>query len=421
MNDECSTRSKAANLTRALLASSALMGVALMPGGAMAEGPSFTEALLGGTATANIRLRYEHVDQDGFSERADAKTIRARLGYETGMYAHFKALIEGEFVTNLGAEDYNDTTNGKLTHPVIADPNEVQLNRAQITYTGITDTAIIVGRQRVILDNARFVGNVGWRQNEQTFDAAVVSTSFIPDTTLTYGYVDQINRVFGRDHPLGTMDTNTHLINANYKGIPGVSLTAYSYLLDVDQVSALSSATYGLRATGKTDVAEGVTIDGAAEYARQSDYAGNTANFDLDYYRGDAGVSYSGAKLGIGYEVLEGNGTTGFATPLATLHAFNGWADVFLATPATGLEDRFVSLGYGLPDMLGLSKINAAVIYHDFEAETSGASLGDEWDAVLSAAVNENISLTTKYATYDGPTGGPADRDKVWFQVEFNY
>lgn len=406
---------------KVLLASSALMGAAITPGVALAEGPSFTEALLGGKAMANIRLRYEHVDQDGFSERADAKTIRARLGYETGVYAHFSALVEGEFITNLGAEDYNDTTNGKVTLPVIADPNEAQLNRAQLTFTGIPDTAIIVGRQRVILDNARFVGNVGWRQNEQTFDAAVVSTSFIPDTTLIYGYVDQVNRVFGRDHPLGTLDTSSHLLNANYSGVPGVSLTAYSYLLDIDRVAAISTATYGLRATGKTDIADGLTLDGAVEYARQSDYANNPGNFDLDYYRGDAGLSYAGAKFGLGYEVLEGNGTNGFSTPLATLHAFNGWADVFLTTPTTGLEDLFVSAGYGVSDVLGLQKLNGAVIYHDFEAETSGASLGDEWNAVLTGVVTDNLSLTAKYATYDGPTGGPADRDKVWFQVELNY
>ena len=406
---------------KSLLASGALIAVAVTPSMAQAEGAGFTEALLGGKPIADIRLRYEHVDQDGLAERADAKTLRARLGYETGVYAHFAALVEGEFTTNLGAEDYNDTVNGKATHPVVADPNEVQLNRAQISYTGLADTAIIVGRQRVILDNARFVGNVGWRQNEQTFDAAVISSSFIPDTTLTYGYVDQINRVFGRDHPLGSLDTNTHLINANYHGLQGVSITAYSYLLDVDQVPGLSSATYGVRATGKTDVADGIALDGAAEYARQSDHGNNPASFDLDYYRGDAGLSYAGAKLGLGYEVLEGNNVTGFSTPLATLHAFNGWADVFLTTPGTGLEDFFVSAGYGMSDVLGLKKLSGAVVYHDFEAETSGASLGDEWDAVLKAEMNDHLALTAKYATYDGPTGGPADRDKVWFQVDFSY
>jgi hypothetical protein len=30
---------------------------------------------------------------------------------------------------------------------------------------------LTLGRQRINLDDQRFVGSVGWRQNEQTFDA----------------------------------------------------------------------------------------------------------------------------------------------------------------------------------------------------------------------------------------------------------
>jgi len=51
----------------------------------------------------------------------------------------------------------------------------------------------------------------------------------------------------------------------------------------------------------------------------------------------------------VGYEVLEGNGAIGFATPLATLHAFNGWADMFLTTPANGLKDLYFRASYALP------------------------------------------------------------------------
>ena len=44
------------------------------------------------------------------------------------------------------------------------------------------------------------------------------------------------------------------------------------------------------------------------------------------------------------YESLEGNGARGFSTPLATLHAFQGWADVFLNTPADGVDDASLTL-----------------------------------------------------------------------------
>lgn len=386
-----------------------------------AEGATLGEAINNGTPIINLRARHESVDQDGIANDASANTLRARLGYQSGVYENFQLLIEGEVIIGLGGEEYNDTINGKTTYPIVADPEDQQLNRAQITYTGIQDTAIIVGRQRVILDNARFVGNVGWRQNEQTFDAAVVSTSIIPDVTAVYGYVDQIHRIFGNDHPAGNLDTSTHLINVKYAGISGVTVTGYGYLLDVDAVPAASTATYGVRATGTHAFSDALTANAAVEYAHQSDRTNNPRSVSLDYYRGDLGLTYQGLTGAVGYEVLEGDGTVGFSTPLATLHAFNGWADVFLATPATGLEDLFFKVGYGVPDVLGLQHLSAAVIYHDFEAETTGASLGSEWDAVVNAKVNEDVTVTAKYADYEGPTGGPADRQKVWLQVSYSY
>jgi len=392
-----------------------------LPGEVAAEGNTLSEAILNGQPLVDIRLRFEAVDQVGLPNNANATTLRARLGYETGSFEGFSLLVEGDFIIGLGAEDYNDTVNGRTAFPVVADPEDNQLNRAQIMYTGISDTTFIVGRQRMIMDNARFVGNVGWRQNEQTFDAAVVMTTFIPDTTLIYGYVDKIHRIFGRDHPAGRLDTSTHLMNAKYSGIEGLTVTGYSYLLDVDAAPTASTATYGVRVTGKTELSDGVVLNGVAEYARQNDRANNPGNVSLDYYRGDAGITYQGLTGAIGYEVLEGDGTVGLSTPLATLHAFNGWADVFLATPATGLEDIFFKVGYGIPDVLGLQRISGAVIYHDFEADTTGADLGSEWDAVINAKIDGHFAVTAKYASYSGPTIGPADRDKIWLQVGYKY
>lgn len=394
---------------------------AAFPGSAFAEGNTLGDALMQSKPLINLRLRHESVDQNGIANDASANTLRARLGVQTGNYEGFTLLVEGEMVIGFGSEDYNDTINGKGAYPVVADPEDQQLNRAQISYTGFDDTAIIVGRQRVILDNARFVGNVGWRQNEQTFDAAVVSTSILPDTTLTYGYVDKIHRIFGTNSAAGRLDTNTHLINGKFTGLENIEIGAYAYLLDVDLVPAASTATYGIRASGKFDVADGVTAGLSGEYARQSDRANNTRNVSLDYYRAEASVGYEGLTGLVGYEVLEGDGTVGFGTPLATLHAFQGWADVFLATPAGGIEDLYIKGAYNAGPVLGLAGLSGAVIYHDFQGERTGGNLGTEWDAVLTAKIDGNFAATAKYATYDGPTGGPASRDKIWFQIAYSY
>jgi hypothetical protein len=122
-----------------------------------------------GHVILDARLRYEVVAQDGFAKDAQAFTLRTRLGYETPAWRGFRGLIEGENITAL-SDDYNSTTNGKTSVPTVADPEVTQLNRAQISWTG-TDADVVAGRQRIILGNARFVGNVGFRQTEQTFEA----------------------------------------------------------------------------------------------------------------------------------------------------------------------------------------------------------------------------------------------------------
>ncbi|MEI8045213.1 MAG: hypothetical protein WCL11_27625, partial [Verrucomicrobiota bacterium] len=82
----------------------------------------------------------------------------------------------------------------------------------------------------------------------------------------------------------------------------------------------------------------------------------------------------------VGYEVLEGNGTIGFATPLATLHAFNGWADMFLSTPANGLKDFYLKAGYSLPaDFVAAKSLNLSAIWHDHRTEALAQGIGSEW------------------------------------------
>jgi hypothetical protein len=58
------------------------------------------------------------------------------------------------------------------------------------------------------------VGNVGWQQNEQTFDALSIVTQALPQTQGTYVYLTNVNRVFGENHPTSSdLGMETHLIN----------------------------------------------------------------------------------------------------------------------------------------------------------------------------------------------------------------
>lgn len=378
-------------------------------------------ALMNGKPIIDVRARAEFADQDGFAEDAEAYTLRARLGFQTGEAYGFSVLAELESVISLGPENYNSTANGRGTYPVIADPEDTELNRLQLTYKGIPGTEAVLGRQRIIFDDARFIGNVGWRQNEQTFDAGLVRNTSLPGLTATYAYIDQVNRIFSRESAQGTFTSDSHAITLNYSGVEGLSVSGFGYLLDLEEAPLLSTATYGVRGAYKTALSPDWSLNFAGSYAHQEDYGDNPASVSLDYYMAEAGAAYGGFNGGLGYEVLEGDGTLGFSTPLATLHAFQGWADAFLTTPADGIEDFSASLGYAFPLDGFVKKIGTALVWHDFRSERGSDGLGQEIDAALNLFLDNGITLTAKYADFDGDAAGPADREKIWFQIAYSY
>ncbi len=377
-----------------------------------------------GKILLNMRWRYENVEQDGV-KNAEAITIRTRLGYQTPVFFGFSGLAELEHTIPFNSGTYRSPgLNNALNRAVIADPRNTELNRAQLTYTGINNTTVILGRQRIKLDNVRFIGNVGWRQNEQTYDAVTIKNNSIKNLQLYYGYLKRVNRVFGRDakpyRGLYYWNMDTHIVNIAYTPCRYARLVGYAYLTRVETRSARSNSndTYGAYLSGKYPVAH-ITLSYRIEYATQKDNSKSPSgtSFDLDYYHFKLGGFCEKSKidLGVGYEILEGNGTRGFSTPLATLHAFQGWADKFLATPANGMEDLYTWAGIRLP-----YKIMLKTVYHKFEAENSGANYGDEIDFLAIWKIDNHFKLLGKYAHYSKDDFG-ADTNKVIMELNFIY
>ncbi len=374
---------------------------------------SLQDAISKGKISLNMRLRYEHVDQPATD--ADALTLRTRLGYTTASYHGFTAGAEAQNTTAI-VDDYREPGTPVNGHSIVADPEVTEVSQAWIGYANKDyASSAKVGRQVIILDNARFVGNVAWRQNMQTFDAASLKNSSIDKLDLTYAYLWKVKRIFGGNLP--DLDSKSHLFNAAYAGLPVGKLTGYAYLLDFDNAAASSSATYGLSLTGSKPVGDGgVTLGYRAEYATQSDYGSNAANYDADYYVAELTAGYKGFSLKVGYEVLgSDSGAAAFQTPLATGHAFNGWADLFLTTPNTGLRDTYVALSAPIP-----GGIKATVAYHKFEADSGGADYGDELDFVATYKINKNLGLIAKIALYDADTFG-VDTDKFSLQADYAF
>jgi len=369
------------------------------------------DALSSGSVSGNVRLRYESVDQDNALEDATALTIRTRLGYTSGSYHGVTGVLEFEDSRSvLGEDDFNDTLGKNTNYSVIPDPETTEVDQAYLQYSAYDVTARF-GRQVITYDNQRFIGHVGWRQDRQTFDA--LRLTYAPEGPLSLGYafLNQRNRIFAE---AGDLPANDHLLNLGYQTAFG-KLSSYAYLLEVDEGLDNSLDTYGLRFAGSREL-ELMKLIYAAEYATQKAESGST-DFDANYYSVTAGIGVSGVNVVLGYDVLgSDDGNYGFSTPLALLHAFNGWADQFLSTPANGLKDLSVSVNGSLAGG------KWAIAYHDYAADESTPGiddLGDEFNLAYNRGFAGHYTAGVKYATYfaGDSASGKVDTQKLWLTL----
>lgn len=404
-----------------ILALSTVLLTALTLTPVMAESPE--DLFRNGKFFGELRYRYENVEQDGLARTATAQTLRANLGFETGSFYNFKALIEGQSVQHLNDDHFNDTTNGLGTYPVVADPENNEFNQAWIMWSGIPKTDLKLGRQNIMFDNQRFVGNVGWRQNDQTYDAATVTAKPVDKLVINYNYVWNVNRIFGEYSAIPDYSGDTHLLHLEYTFFDWLKAAAYGYFLDLEEANNLSSNTEGLQLTGKRDINSDWKFQYLAEYARQSDARDNPNNYSASYFHVTPSVMWKGVTLQTGFEVLGGDGVNAFQTPLATLHAHNGWADKFLTTPANGLEDIYARIGYkleGIHQSVDGTMLDA--VYHDYSSEEGSDDYGHEWNFQVSKTfktegfVTKDITLTAKYADYNADTFA-TDTEKFWLMA----
>ncbi|MDF1838832.1 MAG: alginate export family protein [Planctomycetota bacterium] len=368
-----------------------------------------------GEAYLKLRTRFESVDQDGFTDDAHALTNRTLLGYKLGNYGKFSGAVEFEDVRAIGNGGYNSTDNGVINRPVVADPEGGEVTQAYMTYAFSDRMTGTFGRQRMILDNARFVGNVGWRQNEQTFDAAAIVGEPVDGLNLVYAYVQNANRIFEESSSAGNIGSESHILNLSHDFEDIGKLTAYAYMLDL-AAAAASTDTVGVRFTGKHNVNDDTDLLYNLELAQQDDAGDNPNTVDAGYMLAEVGLSMDAVTVKVGMETLEGSVADGaFSTPLATLHKFNGWADQFLATPTTGLEDTYVAIS---GKFSGVSLIG---VYHDFSSESGSGDWGSELDFQATYPLKEGMLVGAKYADFSADDAAYVDTAKMWLWVAMSF
>jgi hypothetical protein len=388
-----------------------ILGALVVATPALASEQSLHDALSTGDVAGNVRLRYESVDQDNALKDADALIVRTRLAYSTGSYHGISGVLEFEDSRNvLGLDDYNNALGKNTNYSVIPDPETTEVDQAYLQYS--TDKlSARFGRQVITYDNQRYIGHVGWRQDRQTFDAMRLSYSPSDAVTLDYAFLNQRNRIFAEARDVPAKD---HLLNLGYQTGFG-KLSAYAYLLEVDNGSDNALDTFGIRYAGNQDL-KPINLMYTAEYATQ-EVEGGSSDFDADYYSLTAGLGFKGITVALGYEVLgSDSGNYGFSTPLATLHVFNGWADQFLSTPVNGLEDTSVTVKGGLAGGKWV------IAYHDYSADEPTSAiddLGDEWGIAYNRSFADHYSAGVKYAMYSAgdSAAGKVDTNKLWLTL----
>ena len=354
----------------------------------------------GGKVNIDSRTRWEQ-SESGDSD-PDGISIRTRLGYTTPNYQGFKGMLEME---NVSIPFNADQPNG-------LDVKTTELNQLWLSYN-ITDLGSLkLGRQIYTLDDHRFIGHVGWRQNIQTFDAVTAKIGIDERLTLRTGFIDQVNRINAT-----VQDMNGSLINLQFSPADYLQLTAFAYFLNFDSF-AVDSDSIGVRATGKLPLG-GSSLSYAASYSKQDQ---PTRDKKYDYFSIDLKANVKPFNLNIGYETLEGDASNSFSTPLATVHKFQGFADKFAGssingTQVNGITDLYFGGSYKFPIGNG---VVAKAFYHIFEAETGNVEYGKELDIVLAYKINTHLNTVFKFADYNGEVSTD-DLQRISFEVNFKY
>ena len=388
-----------------------------------------SDAFTRGKVDFMARYRFEHVNDDLKTKNANANTIRFALGYKTGAFYGFRAYGQFERVQAVTRERYNDGENGKTSFPKIVDPEGTEFKQGYLSYEGFDKTLIKVGRQIITYRKApfhRFIGTVLWRQNWQTHDAVTIVNESLPATKLSFAWLNQVNTITSK-----TEGIEGYLFNAKYNGLALAKLEGYAYLLDYDDTASFgkSTNTYGLRANGAYGLNDWTKLIYTGEYAHQTDAGSNPVSYDANYYLFEGGLKFklnnplNMILVKASYEVLgSDNGTKAFITPLGTNHAFQGWADRFLSTPASGIEDAYVTL---VAKPFGTKFV---AVYHDLSSNNGSFDYGTELDLLLTKTFRKHYTVGLKYANYNadsnsrniaGPPSKDADKFWVYTTVKF--
>lgn len=370
---------------------------------------SSSKAVSASDVSANLRYRIEAVEQDDLPLRtALASTLRSRVSVTSGDWRGWQALLEVDNVAVIGNDRYNSTANGRTQYSVVPDPAGTDVNQGLLRYRTQQGTSITMGRQRVNLLNQRFIGGVGWRQNEQTFDGYRVAHQSKHGWALELSRLHNVNRIFGPRGEAANQRGEFYNMLVGYQITPQQRVDGFVHDFDFRDWAVRSSRTYGVSYRATFGPASTQLV-----LAEQESAHGNPDNFRHRYHLLQVSTQIAGVNWQLGQERLAGDGSSALQTPLATLHGFQGFADTFLVTPEVGVRDTFVSASFEI------GTLHTQLKAHSYVADSSGGfTLGHELNATIQQPLSERLQVLYKAAYYEARQHG-SDTLKAWFMLSY--
>lgn len=392
----------------------------------------------------------------GFDQRQDAQKIfstRARLSADASINDQTSAFIQLQSVGVWGAAA-NINGSGSRNAFVANDNNvDVGLHQAYFALKNFFTLPVDlkVGRQEIVLDGHRLLGNTDWTQGAQAHDAIVLAHSE-GDHTIVYGFSKALTASTVSTGDLGSRhDINVHVLWGNLKNLLHANSGLSLYFVAVEDGCSPTTAqtacnntvattatggtrndnniyTFGFRQAG--NLAQIWGIDYRAEFYYQTGKAfgdSAVANASLGYGSAvvnngvDRGAYMFGVRVGktfndvmwkpgvtVWYDQLQGTDDGDvrdkkfrtFNTLFDTGHKFYGYMDLFL--PANGANTAFL----GLRDFAGkfsvkpLDKTSVNADIHAFWTETN---------------VNDNATIRTNLGI---PANSAADSNHLGEELD---
>ncbi|NDK55664.1 alginate export family protein [Pontibacter fetidus] len=403
------------------------------------------------SVTGQLRTRTELRDGQGSLPAEDAKAsvftnqrTRLNLGYNTSRY---RFLVSVQDVRVWGADQ--STISNLEGSKLFMHQAWGEMILSDSTTINVDNLSVKAGRQEIVYDDARLLGNLDWLQQARRHDAIVLKFS-------NKGWAADAGFAFNQNHGKDTPGKNGNVYNGTppapvVPGTNGIGMMyksmQYLYLARTTKFGKVNALLFKddfqktQTIAGVTTPAEGVNsritvggalfatitdalkLNAAAYYQGNNDRFGNT----LDAYNLTADAAYSYNKLTInpGFDFLSGNNTTKQGTvnhrfdPLyGTPHKFWGYMDYFyVADPfgvdgnagrSPGLVDYFIRNRYKASDKLqftlDLHEFYAANKIADSELSPTGKAattrrLGTELDVVANYSIFKNVAIEAGYAT----------------------